>query len=83
MMGLIADRSGPAVDFREHMKEKAAMWGAFQVHIGENFAVFEFDKADERDIVLKSLSHYEGVYNYKSYSGPREQLAVVEGKPKK
>jgi hypothetical protein len=78
----IKESTYPEVDFTEHMKEKALMWGAYQVDIGKDFAVFEFDTPEERDIVRKSLIHYEGCYGYKSYQGPRERLAIVKGEIK-
>jgi hypothetical protein len=68
------------VDFEAHMKEKADMWDAYQVHIGEDFAVFEFDNDEERDSVRKTLMHYEACYGYTSYSGNRQRFAIVKGK---
>jgi hypothetical protein len=69
----------PEVDFVEHMKEKARIWGAYQVDIGKDFAVFEFDTPSQRDIVSKTLVHYEGCYGYKSHKGDRERFAIVKG----
>ena len=81
VMKQITDETGK-VDFVQHMKDKAEMWGVYQVRIGKDFAVFEFDTKEIRNEKLSSLQHYEKIYGYTSYTGPREQIAVVKGKIK-
>lgn len=63
--------------FREHMLEKAKLWGPFQLILGKDFAVFEFDTVNARDIVRKVLLHYEKTYGYRSAVGHREQMVII------
>jgi hypothetical protein len=79
LMEGIKESTYPEVDFMEHMKEKALLWGAYQVDIAKNFAVFEFDTPEQRDTVRKTLIHYEKCYGYTSHVGDRERFAIVKG----
>jgi hypothetical protein len=68
-------------DFHAHMREKARMWEPYQVILGKDFAVFEFDNEAGRDVVHKNLKHYEASYGYTSYVGGCDQLVIVKGEP--
>jgi hypothetical protein len=67
----------PKPDFHAHMREKARTWDVYMVILGKDYAVFEFDTREGRDVVYNNLKHYESNYGYESYKGGQEQMVIV------
>jgi len=68
------------VDFEQHMRDKACFWNCFEVIIGHDFAVFEFDTDAVRDVAVAGLEMYTDTYNYRFFVGDRQRIAILKGK---
>jgi len=68
------------VDFEQHMREEAAQLNPFEVIIGEDFAVFEFDTDIALGVAQREVAQVVKRFDYKLYIGDGQRFAIVKGK---
>ena len=64
-------------DFKQHMKDKILTWAPFSLHIGENFAVFEFNWPYQMNSVINNFKHYAEYYGYIYLTDTKERMVVI------
>ena len=64
--------------FRQNMKDKVeSSWSPTKAHLGEDFAVFEFDYKYERDNAFKTIEKYYKYFGYLIYKNKDKKFTVV------
>lgn len=63
--------------FVKHMQDKADYWKTYDVVIGEDFAVFDFNYKYQAKDAWKNLEHYATYYGYNcAYSG-NDKIVII------
>jgi hypothetical protein len=64
-------------DFIQHMKDKIITWAPFSLHIGSDFAVFEFNWPYQMNSAINNFKHYAEYYGYRYSTDSKERMVVI------
>ena len=67
----------PIESFRKHMEDKIEKWSPFTLHLGDDFAVFEFNYKYQCTNAHANLKHYQDYYGYKSQTDGNDRLVII------
>lgn len=80
-MSLLIDKPKPSdnaiLSFKQHMENKIDNWNPYSLHVGLDFAVFEFNFPYQCDSAHVNLEYHQDYYGYTSMTDGKDKLVVI------
>ena len=64
-------------EFKQHMKDKILTWAPFSLHVGDDFAVFEFNYQHQMNNAINNFKHYAEQYGYRYLTDTKDRLVII------
>lgn len=66
--------------FADHMRQKITTWKPDSLHLGADFALFEFNYKYQMQAAITNLKQYASYYGYNYWTDDKDRMVVVNAK---